>query len=208
MHSARRRIRVYCRRLRRGIGDLNGWRCQLRLGPLYSGNSSSSSTALSVANALVAAINADTNQLVTASVTGSTSSSATIALTARASNGSTNFVVSVTGASTVSGFTGPSFSSPGTTLTGATDPATPGAATLSSSITTTYLYDALSDLTRVNQLPQTRTYLYDSLGELTSASVPEANGGVTPQPLPIPPLARCTSAPIRAESRPPTRTMP
>jgi len=145
----------------------------------YSGSSSGSSTAFSVASLLVAAINADTSQLVNASVTG-TANSATITLTARTSNGSTNFAVTVTAASTVTGFTGPSFTGTSTTLSGGSDPGTPGAASLASPITTTYLYDALSDLTQVNQLPQTRTYLYDSLGELTSAKVPEANGGVTP----------------------------
>src|SRR5260370_23754041 len=69
----------------------------------YSGNSSASSTASSVAYLLVQAINADANQLVTASASG-----ATISLVARVANASTNFPVSISSASTA-GFAGPSF---------------------------------------------------------------------------------------------------
>ncbi len=99
-----------------------------------------------------------------------------ITLTARALNGSTNFAVTVGGITTDSfHFTGTSFSGTGGTLTGATDPATPGTANLTTPLTTTYLYDALGDLTTVNQLPQTRAYGYDSLGNLTSSKTPESN---------------------------------
>jgi RHS repeat-associated protein len=53
---------------------------------------------------------------------------------------------------------------------------------------TSYTYDALSNLIRVNQGPQTRTFIYSSLGRLLSAQNPEsgtisyqydANGNVT-----------------------------
>ncbi|MDX6500664.1 MAG: hypothetical protein QOG23_3924 [Blastocatellia bacterium] len=43
-----------------------------------------------------------------------------------------------------------------------------------SNFATSYSYDALSDLTTVNQGAQTRTFLYDSLRRLTSAAQPES----------------------------------
>src|SRR5579875_256399 len=44
---------------------------------------------------------------------------------------------------------------------------------------TTYKYDVLNDIVKVNQGQQTRTYTYDGLGRLVSAAIPEANGATT-----------------------------
>jgi RHS repeat-associated protein len=132
-------------------------------------------TAYTVANNLANAINNDPVAEVNASTTIVTGSTTNINLTSRAANATTGYVVTTWSASTVAGQTSASFSATGTTMTGGTDPTTPGPATLSSPMSTTYVYDALGNLTTVNQLPQTRTYAFDSLSNLTSAKVPETN---------------------------------
>jgi RHS repeat-associated protein len=64
----------------------------------------------------------------------------------------------------------PSFTSPGTTLSGGIDGAPPSLSTPNS---TFYSYDALGNLLTVTEGQQVRTYTYDSLGRPTSYCIPE-----------------------------------
>ena len=114
---------------------------------------------------------------------------ATVLLTARVANLSSNYSLSANSASTdVSGlFFGPSFygTPSGPNLTGARNPTVQASPSLITPMMTTYTYDALDDLTAVSQaglasvngvqVPgQPRSSVYDSLGRLTASTTPES----------------------------------
>jgi RHS repeat-associated protein len=131
----------------------------------------SPSTSTAVASALTNLLNG-TGSPVTASVSGST-----ISLVSRTTGKGTNYTLSTSSTTNYpSEFGQASFygTASGSTLTGGTDTATPGAPTLDHPMPTVYAYDVFNNLTNVTQGSQLRNFVYDSLGELTSATTPEA----------------------------------
>jgi RHS repeat-associated protein len=133
-------------------------------------------TPTTLATALVTAINGDSNQLVQAASTG-----ASITLTSKDKDSSANYPLT---ASVIYDTVHETHASFGVTLpnpanmTGAID-ASNGHGTNTPSLTTPmstgYVYDVLNDLTLVDQTPQTRTYIYDSLGRVKTVKTPETN---------------------------------
>jgi RHS repeat-associated protein len=123
------------------------------------------STSTSIASGLAAAFNADPLAPVTASA-----SNGVISLTARTLGADTNYGVAVTSTTTQpTYFTQPSFSGSAISLSGGQD----SSASLQTPLSTTYFYDALGRLLRVNQGAQQRVYQYDDLGHVISSKIPE-----------------------------------
>jgi len=151
----------------------------------------SNSTAAQVASALATALGSSAP--VNASASG-----ASITLTYKTPGTQGN--VAVTGSSSTSQtqyFSSPSFSSPGTTLSGGTDPQ----GGLANPYVTLYSYDLLGNLLSVNQkgdgsqAPRVRNFQYDSLSRLLTTINPESgtigytydnNGRVTQKTAPAP----------------------
>lgn len=154
--------------------------------PQMSATYGQGDTPTSVASKLAASINGNGSSPVTASLPqGSTS----ITLTAKSTGPSSNYSL-VSGSSSSNGFSPPSFgvSVSGSSLSGGYDAG--GALTAS----TFYQYDALDNLTRVDQKNgdsnsadwRTRTFSYDSLSRLRCAANPEIAIVVCPSPDPVP----------------------
>jgi len=124
-------------------------------------------TSSTVANSLTAYFNSHGNSPVTASLSGSS-----ILLTSKTTGASTNYSISTTSSTSSQYFTGSSFwaTLSGSTLTGGYD----AGSSFATPIVTSYVYDALSNLTQVVQGVQTRTFTYDGLGRRTSMTTPEA----------------------------------
>jgi RHS repeat-associated protein len=136
------------------------------------------STPTNIASALVTAINTNSNQLVSAA-----SSGASITLTSKDKDASANYPLT---ASVVYDTVHETHASFGVTLpnpanmTGAADATNhDGSPSLSTPMSTGYVYDALNNLTLVDQTPQTRTYTYDSLGRVKTVKTPESNQAIT-----------------------------
>jgi len=122
-------------------------------------------TSSSIASRLAGTLNASYSP-VTATVSGSV-----ISLTSVAEGTAGNLSLSTASSSSYSQYgISPSFTAAasGSTLTG-------GSGGISvSPLVTSYVYDALGNLTRVVQGVQTRTFTYDGLGRRTSMTTPEA----------------------------------
>jgi RHS repeat-associated protein len=134
----------------------------------HTGNS----TAATIASALVGSGPTGLNQPgspVTAAASG-----ATITVTYKRPGAAGNVFVSVD--STTANPDNPSFTSPGTTLSGGADTVPPGLATPA---VTLYSYDALNNLAQITQGQQTRTYVYDGLRRMTSSAIPETANQAT-----------------------------
>lgn len=139
-------------------------------------NFSQGSTPASIATSLAAAFHNDPYSPVDASASAG---SAIINFTARTQGSDGNkYSISIAEQSSYPQyFSNPSFPTVSTQLAGGVAP-TPS---LDPSVvlTTTYGYDAMSNLLQVNQGQQTRTYQYDSLGRVTSSTIPETGYGAT-----------------------------
>jgi RHS repeat-associated protein len=135
-------------------------------------------TVTSVATALAAAFNV-ANSPVTAVVNGGvcpTGSTGCVSFTAIGDGSNTNFSFTASASydtamcGSQACFSGPSFyPSPGSgTFTGGSG------GIVGAPLVTTYVYDALGNLTGVTQGSQTRTWTYDGLSRLTKEATPEA----------------------------------
>ena len=131
-------------------------------------NYSQGSTPSSIASGLLGAFNSDPGSPVVASIPSGSPN--TVNLAAKTIGADTNYGISVSSATTQTAyFTQSSFSGTSVSLTGGAD----DVVSMSTPLSTSYIYNARGQLRQVTQGQQTRTYQYDDLGRLISFAVPE-----------------------------------
>src|SRR6185312_662866 len=121
---------------------------------------------------LLAAFNSDPGAPVTATIPAGSPN--TINFVAKTIGADTNYALSVSAATTQSAyFAQSSFSGSASGLSGGIN----DVVSMTTPLTTYYIYNARGQLVQANQGQQSRTYGYDDLGRLTTSVVPETGIG-------------------------------